>query len=162
MATSDAKLSVMNVDGSNKRLLTAGFDRSVGNPVWSADGRSIYVLYDEHGSNRVARVGLDGSVRDVATGLTGSGLDRPYSGGEFSVSRGGAVAVTAGDNLHPSDVGDRFGRSVRHLTHLNEQLQAKVLGQPQKLRGHVELRPAPDRRVDDHSRPTSTRPSAIR
>jgi dipeptidyl aminopeptidase/acylaminoacyl peptidase len=129
----DSKLSVMNADGSNKRLLTGGFDRSVGNPIWSADGRSIYVLYDEHGSNHVARVGLDGSVRDVAAGLTPSGLDRPYSGGEFSVSRGGAVAVTAGDNLHPSDIAVASGGKLRHLTHLNEQLQAKVLAQPQRL-----------------------------
>jgi dipeptidyl aminopeptidase/acylaminoacyl peptidase len=132
-ANQDTRLSVMNVDGSGKRTLTASFDRAVVNPVWAADGRSIYVQYDEHGSNRVARVGLDGSVRDVATGLTGSGLDRPYSGGEYSVSRNGVVAVTAGDNLHPSDVGVSAGGSVRQLTHLNQQLQAKVLGQPQKL-----------------------------
>ena len=123
----------MNLDGSGKRVLTAGFDRAVDNPHWSADGRSIYVQYDEHGSNRVARVGLDGSVRDVATGLTAGALDRPYSGGEFSVSRNGLVTVTAGDNLHPSDVGVASGGAVRHLTHLNQQLQAKVLGQPQKL-----------------------------
>jgi dipeptidyl aminopeptidase/acylaminoacyl peptidase len=72
-------------------------------------------------------------MRDVATALTGSGLDRPYSGGEFSVSKNGLVAVTTGDNLHPSDVGIASSASVRKLTHLNQQLQAKVLGQPQKL-----------------------------
>jgi dipeptidyl aminopeptidase/acylaminoacyl peptidase len=132
-ASQQAQLSVMNADGSNRRVLTGNFDRNVGNPVWAADGRSVYVIYDEHGSNRVARVGLDGSVRDVATGLTASGLDRPYSGGEFSVSRGGAVAVTAGDQLHPSDVGVASGGAVRRLTHLNEQLAAKVMGQPQRL-----------------------------
>ncbi len=132
-AAKDTQLSVMNIDGSNVRTLTANFDRAVNNPVWSADGRSIYVIYDDRGSNKVARVTLDGSVRDVATGLTGSGLDRPYSGGEYSVSRGGAVAVTAGDHLHPSDVGLATGGSIRRLTHLNEQLQAKALGQPQKL-----------------------------
>jgi dipeptidyl aminopeptidase/acylaminoacyl peptidase len=132
-ANKDTKLYVMNLDGSGKRVVTPNFDRAVTNPVWSTDSRSIYVQYDEHGSNRVARVGLDGSVRDVAAALTGSGLDRPYSGGEFSVSRGGAVAVTTGDNLHPSDVGVASGGSVRKLTHLNQQLQAKMLGQPQKL-----------------------------
>jgi dipeptidyl aminopeptidase/acylaminoacyl peptidase len=127
------QLSVMNADGSNPRVLTANFDQAVGNPVWAADGRSIYVIYDQHGSNHVARVGLDGSVRDVASGLTGSGLDRPYSGGEFSVSRGGAVAVTAGDHLHPSDIAIATVGGLRRLTHLNGQLDAKVLGQPQKL-----------------------------
>ena len=132
-ASIDPKLYVMNIDGSGSHVLTASLDRPVTNPSWSGDSRSIYVLYDEHGSNRVARVGLDGSVRDIAAGLTGSGLDRPYSGGEFSVSRGGAVAVTAGDHLHPSDVGVVSGSGIRRLTHLNEQLQAKALGQPQKL-----------------------------
>jgi dipeptidyl aminopeptidase/acylaminoacyl peptidase len=132
-ANVDTKLYVMNIDGSNPRVVTGRFDRAVNNPVWAADARSVYVLYDERGSNRVARVGLDGSIRDVATALTGSGLDRPYSGGEFSVSRSGAIAVTTGDNLHPSDLGIASGGAVRKLTHLNQQLQAKVLGQPQKL-----------------------------
>jgi dipeptidyl aminopeptidase/acylaminoacyl peptidase len=132
-ANQDTKLSVMNLDGSGKRTLTANFDRAVLNPVWAADGRAIYVQYDEHGSNRVARVGLDGSVHDVASPLTASGLDRPYSGGEYSVSRNGVVAFTTGDNLHPSDVGIAGSGGVRKLTHLNQQLAAKVLGQPQKL-----------------------------
>ena len=129
----DQKLYVMNLDGSGKRVLTANLDRPVNSPIWASDSRSVYVQYDEHGSNRVARVGLDGSVRDVAAGLTGSGLDRPYRGGEFSVSRAGTVAVTTGDNLHPSDVGVASGGSIRKLTHLNQQLAAKVMGQPQKV-----------------------------
>ena len=133
-AYDDTHLYVMNLDGSNSRLLTANLDRPVTNPVWSADGRSIYVLYDEHGSNRVARVGLDGSVRDVAKGLTAGGLDRPYSGGEFSVSRDGRVAVTAGDPSRPSDIVLASGGSQRKLTHLNESgLGAKVLGTVAKL-----------------------------
>jgi dipeptidyl aminopeptidase/acylaminoacyl peptidase len=102
--------------------------------VWSSDSRSVYVLYDEHGSNHVARVGLDGSVRDIAGGLTGSGLDRPYSGGEFSVSRDGKIAVTAGDPTRPSDVALVSGGALRQLTHLNESaLGAKVLGNVTRL-----------------------------
>jgi len=132
-ANQDTKLYVMGLDGSGRRVLTANFDRAVANPIWASDSRSIYVQYDEHGSNRVARVGMDGSHRDVASPLTGSGLDRPYSGGEYSVSRGGTVAFTTGDNLHPSDVGIAAGGGTHKLTHLNQQLQAKVLGEPQKL-----------------------------
>jgi len=133
-AYDDPKLYVMNIDGSGSRLLSGGLDRPVSNPTWSSDGGSVYVLYDEHGSNRVARVGLNGSVRDVATGLTGSGLDRPYSGGEYSVSRGGTVAVTAGDPTRPSDIALASGGSLRRLTHLNESgLGSKVLGEVTKL-----------------------------
>jgi dipeptidyl aminopeptidase/acylaminoacyl peptidase len=129
----DTRLYVMNLDGSGSRVLTSGLDRSVANPAWSPDGRAIYVQVESNGTNKVERVGLDGSTHEIATGLTGSQLDRPYAGGEFSVARNGAVAVTVGDQLHPSDIGVASSGGVRHLTHLNEDLQAKVMGQPQKL-----------------------------
>jgi dipeptidyl aminopeptidase/acylaminoacyl peptidase len=130
----NARLYVMNLDGSGERVLTASLDRSVGDPLWASDSRSVYVLSEDEGTNKVLRVGLDGSVRTLASGLTGSGLDRPYAGGEYSVSKNGAVAVTTGDQLHPSDIGLVNGRAIRKLTHLNESLLAsKVLGQPQKL-----------------------------
>jgi dipeptidyl aminopeptidase/acylaminoacyl peptidase len=129
----NTQLSVMNLDGSGKRVLTGALDRSVANPAWSADGRAIYVMVEDHGTNKVERVGLDGSIREVATGLTGAGLDRPYAGGDFSVSRNGVVAVTAGDPLHPSDIGVASGGGIRRLTHLNEQLAGKAMAQVQKL-----------------------------
>jgi dipeptidyl aminopeptidase/acylaminoacyl peptidase len=130
----NARLYVMNPDGSGSRMLTGSLDRSVGNPAWSGDSRSIYVLYEDHGTTRVARVGLDGSIRELAGGVTGSELDRPYAGGDFSVARNGTVALTTGDPLHPSDVGVASGGAIRKLTHLNESLLgSKVMGQPQKL-----------------------------
>ena len=63
----------MNLDGSDKRVLTGSLDRSVGDPAWSADSRAVYVLVEDRGTNKVERVGLDGSIREVATGLTGGG-----------------------------------------------------------------------------------------
>jgi dipeptidyl aminopeptidase/acylaminoacyl peptidase len=130
----NSQLSVMNLDGSGKRVLTASLDRSVAKPVWAADSRSVYVQAEDRGSNMVERVGLDGSIREVASGLTGAGLDRPYAGGEFSVARNGAIAVTAGDPLHPSDIGIASAGSVRKLTHLNDSLLAsKALAPVQKL-----------------------------
>ena len=50
---------------------------------------------------RVARVGLDGSIRTVAEGLSGSELDRPYTGGSFSVARDGSLAFTGGSATRP-------------------------------------------------------------
>ncbi len=79
----NAQLSVMNLDGSGKRVLTGGLDRSVASPAWSGDSRAVYVQVEDRGTNKVERVGLDGSIRDVATGLTGEEIDRPYAGGEF-------------------------------------------------------------------------------
>ena len=129
----NTQLSVMSLDGSGKRVLTSRLDRSVSNPVWSGDGRAIYVQVEDHGSNKVERVGLDGSIREVATGLTGPELDRPYAGGEFSVARNGTLAVTAGDPLHPSDIAVATASGARHLTHLNGNLGSKAMALVQKL-----------------------------
>ena len=127
----DQRLSVMNRDGSGSRVLTANLDRNVADPLWAADGRSVYVDYDEHGSVRVARVGLDGSVRTIAEHLTARAFDRPYSGGEFSVARDGAVAFTSGTTQRPSDVWVARDGHPRQLTHLNQGLAAKKLGDVQ-------------------------------
>jgi dipeptidyl aminopeptidase/acylaminoacyl peptidase len=130
----NTRLYVMNLDGSGKRMLTGSLDRSVGSPTWSADSRSVYVQVEDEGTNKIMRVGLDGSIRTIASGLTGGELDRPYAGGEYSVAKNGAIAVTAGDQLHPSDVGVVAGGGIRKLTRLNESLlRSKVLGEPKKL-----------------------------
>ena len=118
-------LHVMNRDGSGSRALTASLDRSVASPRWAADGRSLYVSYDDRGETKTARVGLDGRVETVATGLAGAGLDRPYTGGDFTVAANGAVAFTQGTALRPSDVAvARKGGPARRLTALNTDLLA--------------------------------------
>lgn len=127
-------LYVMNRDGSNPRVLTASLDRSVESPVWSADGRALYVSYDEKGETRVARVGLDGSVRTAAEGLSGASLDRPYTGGDFSVARDGSVAFTSGTATLPADVVLSRGGKRTQLTQLNQTLRAtKRLGEVRKF-----------------------------
>ena len=138
------RLSVMNIDGSGKRVLTASLDRSVSDPHWSGDGRSIYVQVEDQGVNKVERVGLDGSIREIASGMGFSELDRPYAGGDFSVSRNGIVALTSGDPSHPNQVAIASGNGVRRLTQLSSSLlESKALAQVQKLpvRSSVDQRP---------------------
>lgn len=126
----NTQLYVMAIDGSGSRSLTASLDQSIDRAYWAADGRSLFVSYDDHGVKRVARVGLDGKATKIAEGLTGDGLDRPYTGGSFSVSRGGVVAYTGGDSLHPADV----YVPGRQLTHLNDNLLgSKALASVRKL-----------------------------
>jgi dipeptidyl aminopeptidase/acylaminoacyl peptidase len=128
------RLSVMNIDGSNKRVLTGSLDRSVGNPQWAGDSRSIFVQVEDRGVNKVERVGLDGSIREVASDMGNGEIDRPYAGGDFTVSRNNVVAMTSGDPLHPNQVAIVTGNGVRRLTRLSSSLlDSKVLGQVQKL-----------------------------
>jgi dipeptidyl aminopeptidase/acylaminoacyl peptidase len=120
----NARLYVMKRDGSGARVLTAALDRSVQGPQWAADSNGIYVAYADHGTTRLARIGLDGSVRNVADGLAGGGLDRPYSGGEFSVARNGTIAATVGDPLNPPDLAIGGKGGLTRVTRLNDDLFA--------------------------------------
>jgi dipeptidyl aminopeptidase/acylaminoacyl peptidase len=113
-------LYVMDRDGSNVRCLTSRLDRSIEEVQWAADGHSLYVLYDDRAITKVARVSLDGRVEPVAQGLAGGSLDRPYTGGRFTVARDGSVAFTSGTTSRPADVSVTRGGRARQLTQLNE------------------------------------------
>ena len=133
-AYENTQLYVMNRDGSGQRSLTANWDYSVDAVQWAADGKSLYAQYDDHGETYVARIGLDGSVRKVASGLSGGGLDRPYTGGSFSVSDGGAIAFTGGTATRPAEVQLERAGSTRILTDLNRSLrEVKSLGEVRKI-----------------------------
>ena len=130
----NSMLYVMDRQGGGRRELTRGLDRSVGSPVWAADSRSIYVDYDDEGETKIARVSLDGSIRTVAEGLSGAALDRPYTGGSFTVSDGGAIAMTSGSARRPADIALVRGGDKRRLTSLNsELLDHKRLGEVRKI-----------------------------
>ena len=131
----NVRLYVMDRDGKNSRVVTGAFDRSVSDPIWAADGKSVYVDYADHGLTKVARVSLDGKMETVASGLTdGAELDRPYTGGAFSVGKNGLVAFTMGDAASPPDIGVARGGKVQRLTHLNADLfQDKTLAKVEPL-----------------------------
>jgi len=140
----NVELYVMDADGSNAHSLTASLDRTIDRATWAADGDSVYVQYADHGVTKVARVSLKGKVTEVAAGLSGGGLDRPYSGGEFSVARNGAVALTAGDPGSPSNIAIARNGRITRLTNLNEEfLRNKTLGavRPLEVKSSFDQRP---------------------
>ncbi|HVM37103.1 MAG TPA: S9 family peptidase, partial [Sphingomicrobium sp.] len=126
-----AELYVMNRDGSAPRRLAASLDRPIQNLQWN--GNSLIIQYEDDGGVALARVGLDGRVQPLTRALAGSGLDRPYVGGEFSVARNGTVALTTGSADRPSDVALWRGGQVRKLTDLNRHLAGKRLGAVREL-----------------------------
>lgn len=130
----NVRLYVMDRDGSNSHSLTDSLDRTIDSAQWAADGRSLYVQYDDKAVTKIARVLLNGRIEPVAQGLSGGGLDRPYTGGAFTVAANGAVAFTSGTAQSPSNVSVvRKGRTTQ-LTHLNENLfDGKKLAQVQAL-----------------------------
>ena len=116
------------------RSLTASLDRGIEDATWAADGRSLYASYDDRGQRRIARIGLDGRVQPLIDNVEGGGIDRPYTGGDFSVSKGGTIAYTGGDASVPADVWVWSGGKPRRLTHLNDVLtSSKALASVRKI-----------------------------
>ncbi|MGY6551689.1 MAG: prolyl oligopeptidase family serine peptidase [Erythrobacter sp.] len=128
------RLYVMDTDGSRRRNLVPDWDFSPSAIEWASDGRAVFAQYDVRGETRVARIALDGSVRDVASGLSGGGLDRPYTGGSFSAARSGAIAFTGGDPSRPVEVMLASGGRTRTLTDLNQTMRlTKAMGEVRKI-----------------------------
>ena len=120
----NTELYVMDRDGGNPRSLTGELDRTIAEAHWAADGRSLYVRYDDRAVTRIARVDLTGRIQPVADGLSGGSLDRPYTGGDFSVAKDGTVAYTSGTPQSPPDVSVTRRGKTRRLTQLNAGLFA--------------------------------------
>ncbi len=130
----NVRLYVMDRDGANSHSISDQLDRAIEAAHWAADSRSLYVQYTDKAVTRVARLTLDGRLQQVAEGLAGPGLDRPYTGGEFSVSSNGVVAFTGGSTDHPPDLSVARGARITRLTRLNEDLFAtKKLAAVKKL-----------------------------
>ncbi len=117
------RLYVMNRDGSNPRLVSGDFDRSIENIHWDTDGRGLYFQYDDRGATKVAFMELNGSVKDLTAKVSGLSIGRPYSGGDYSVSKNGRIAFTHGDATHPADLATcTASGKVQRITHLNDDL----------------------------------------
>jgi acylaminoacyl-peptidase len=129
-------LYVMNRDGSGKRAVSTRLDRSVGSPVWAADGRGVYVSYDDLGNTKVALMALDGSSRVLAKDLGAGGS--AYGGGSYSVAKDGSLAFSLSTPSVPSEVATvragPAGGTTRVLTALNDDLLAgRRLGQVEEI-----------------------------
>lgn len=130
----NSQLYVGDAAAANPRSLTGGLDRSIEDAQWAADGRSLYASYDDHGLRHIARIGLDGRLTSLVDNVAGGGIDRPYTGGDFSVSRTGTIAYTGGDAQAPADVWVLANGKSRRLTTLNAVLTgAKALAQVRKI-----------------------------
>jgi dipeptidyl aminopeptidase/acylaminoacyl peptidase len=140
----NVRVYIMDRDGRNARSISDQLDRSIDDAQWAADGRSLFVQYTDKAVTRVARLTLDGHLQQVAEGLSGPGLDRPYTGGAFTVSTNAIVAFMGGSTDHPPDLSIARGTRMTRLTRLNDDLFAiRKLGAvaPLAVSSSVDKRP---------------------
>jgi len=126
---------VMNIDGSNSRVIPAGLDRSIGDLQWAGDNKGLIIQYDDGGESRIAHLSLTGDLRILANNTGGTSLGRPYAGGSFSVARNGSVAFNQASPQRPAELAvvDSRGNGET-ISHLNDDLLGhKTLGKVEEM-----------------------------
>jgi dipeptidyl aminopeptidase/acylaminoacyl peptidase len=112
------RLAIVDVASKKLRVVTEGWDHSVGGITWSPDGRTIYTTSDNVGNHSVFAV-------DVASGSAKLLVDK---GTNEDVQLAGDRLVFAKDTLTmPTELftSKLDGSDVRQLTHFND---ARVKG----------------------------------
>jgi dipeptidyl aminopeptidase/acylaminoacyl peptidase len=132
-AFDQTNLYVMNADGSGSRQLAADFDRGFDGLEWTPAG--LFASYESNGEHRVARVDTgSGRPQELEARLGSTYYALPYTGGEWSVSDGGALAFTTASSVSPPDVGIETRGRIRQLTSLNAvKLAGKALGETREI-----------------------------
>ena len=117
-------LHVVSADGGAQKKLTNGFELNAGEPVWGADGKTIYF-------SAVSREALEVFAADVAAGGVRQVGAKPGVLNLSEISNSGQMAIgTWSDPQHPAEVfrSDLTFREVQPVTNHNAWLAEYALG----------------------------------
>src|SRR5210317_1885518 len=133
LAYTPNRISVMNLNGSNIRLLTQDLDGDASNVIWADDSKSLYYTYDERGIRKIGQVSIKGKINKVTDGLGGTTLGRPYLSGSFHANNK-TIAFTYGQADRPANIAVFNEDKLKILTSLNEDLLGhKTLGEVNEI-----------------------------
>ncbi|RDK87094.1 S9 family peptidase [Marinirhabdus gelatinilytica] len=130
------KLHVMNIDGTGKRVVSDGIDRSFSRVQWGDDSKGLYVQYNDLGLTKIGYLDLNGKLTEIINNVGGTTLGRPYASGSFSVSNGGSIAYTLSRPDRPADVAmiSKKGKEPKVLTGLNDDLiNYRTMGEVEEI-----------------------------
>jgi len=130
------KLHIMNVDGTDKRVVLDNLDRGIYNIVWDSKSSGIYFAYDDKGNSKIAHSTLAGKMNILASNMGGTSIGRPYAGGSFTVSKGGTVAFCQSRPDYPAELAivNAKNSEIRKITTLNNGLLgSRVLGKVEEV-----------------------------
>jgi dipeptidyl aminopeptidase/acylaminoacyl peptidase len=119
------EIHIIDMKGNQQQVLTDKLDRDPEGLQWSTDGKSIFFMYDEYGVTKLANINMDGNLVNVASGLGGANIGRPYSGGYFTISKNGKYVYSKTDAQNPAElVTGHFPTKMAEtqITRLNGQL----------------------------------------
>jgi len=104
--------------GGAQKVLTLALDRNASDPRFAPDGKSVYFIVDDDGTQNLAQVNLaDGKItRPIGGRIMVDG---------FSVANDGTIAATYSTMDRPYELFSNAGGSVTRLTHVNDAWLAR-------------------------------------
>lgn len=120
------QLYVTDVHDISPRSLTESLDRSINSATWSSNGNYIYFNYVDKSVMKIGRVDLKGNIEEIASGLGGTAIGRPYTSGGYSLADTNRVAFVSGSTNSPAEVAIIDRKKTRYLTRLNDNLLKTV------------------------------------
>ena len=123
------RLFVVPAAGGVPREVLPGFDRSIGDIGWTADGTALLVTYDDPGYSHIARVALDGTLTVLARDAGAGGIEAAYAGGDFCAAADGTLVYVRTAADLPSEVAVVTpGQPPATITAVNRDLVAELGG----------------------------------
>ena len=121
MLYENSRVYIMDIDGSNSRVVNDKLDRTIDSVAWDSDSKELVVQYDDGGETLIAHMSLAGKLNTLASNTGGTNLGRPYGGGSFSVANDGSIAFNQASPQRPAELAvmNKSGKS-RLITNLND------------------------------------------
>ncbi|MCB4436706.1 S9 family peptidase [Alteromonas sp. McT4-15] len=131
----NSDLVVMELASGEVTRLTTSLDRSLGQFVWRQNSRGLIFSYLDNGETKLAVVNLNGDVKPLDIAIGGQAFGRPYTSGDFAISKKGDIVYTTASRTMPGDLAlYRKGKQDSVLTHLNDDaLGHKTLAKVEDL-----------------------------
>ena len=114
------QLGIAPATGGEEKVLTLALDRNVSSPLFSRDGKSIYFIADD-----------DGTQNLLSVPVSGGQITRPIGGrlmlDAYSVSANGSIAAQIGATDRPDEVYILPANgALRRLTITNDALMSQI------------------------------------
>lgn len=112
-------IAIAPATGGEAKVLTLAFDRMSTQPHFAPDGKSIYFIADDDGTQNVCQVPV-----------TGGEITRPVSGrlmvNDFALSKSGLLVAQVATIDRPDEIYTVPGGKLTQLTHTNDALFSQL------------------------------------
>jgi dipeptidyl aminopeptidase/acylaminoacyl peptidase len=114
------RLALYDRNAGTSKEISTGFDRWVGELVWTPDSRNIFIVAEDRGREMIGVASINGGIKPLITNTT--------SGGITLSNDGKTLAFTRSSLATPAEVfaANSDGSGARQLTQTNAALMAQL------------------------------------